>query len=71
VAPRDLQGLPGGLLDQLENAIVSLDRDGIRAAIDQISEVNPSLGRALARLAEILAYTPILHALKACKREAW
>jgi CheY-like chemotaxis protein len=65
--PQDLTALPTALRDELERAVVSLDRERIALLISQVSEKNASLGSTLARLADIFAYTPILRALKRCK----
>jgi CheY-like chemotaxis protein len=67
LAPEDLAPLPSGVLRELENAVVSLDGELIMTLAIQISEQNPSIGRALADLARISAYTPILQALSRCK----
>jgi hypothetical protein len=60
----DLATLPATLRDELEKAVMSLDSGRVTLIIKQISEQNASLGRVLGRLAERLAYSPILTALR-------
>jgi CheY-like chemotaxis protein/anti-sigma regulatory factor (Ser/Thr protein kinase) len=67
LAPEDVAALSWALRDELENAVVSLDRKRIMLLASRISEQNPSFGRALAHLAGISAYTPILQALERYK----
>lgn len=50
----------GALID----ALVSLDTKRIEDLIRQVTETNPTLGRALAHQANTLSYTTILRALK-------
>ena len=66
--PEDFATLPAALRDQLENAVVALDRERIALLVRKISEQNASLGRTLAGLAENFAYTAIFSALEGCKR---
>jgi CheY-like chemotaxis protein len=63
----DLAALPVSLRDELERAVVSLDREWIARLVSQISEQNDSLGSVLARLAAVFSYTPILRALENCR----
>jgi signal transduction histidine kinase/DNA-binding response OmpR family regulator len=65
--PEDLAVLPAALRDELEKAVISLDRNRIALLVSQVSEQNASLGAGLARLAERYTYSPILHALENCK----
>ena len=60
----DLEALPIALLDRLESAIISLDRDRIRKAVGEIANENAALGRLLAHLVDRLAFTPILDAIE-------
>jgi CheY-like chemotaxis protein len=63
----DLASLPIALRDELEAAVISLDRTRIDGLVKEIAGQNALLGRALAELAEKLAYTPILRAIASCK----
>jgi hypothetical protein len=65
--PEDLAALPTALRRELENAVISLDRERIMLLVSQISEQNASLGGRLAQLADVSAYTPIFQALESCK----
>ncbi len=56
--------LPQEVRGELIDALVSLDTGRIEDLIRQISEWNPTLGRALAHHADQLSYTTILRALK-------
>jgi CheY-like chemotaxis protein len=67
--PQDFAALPAVLRDELEKAVVALDRTWIVRVIGQISEQNGPLGSVLARLADRLAYTSIYEALEGCKGE--
>jgi hypothetical protein len=62
-----LAALPRELRRELEHAVISLDGERIMLLASRISERNPSVGRALADLAGISAYTPILQALSPWK----
>ena len=55
------------LRDELEKAVISLDREEMRRIIRQISGQNASLGSTLTHLAGKLAYTPILRAIQSGK----
>jgi CheY-like chemotaxis protein len=65
--PEDLALLPAALLNELETALLSLDPTRVALIVSRISDENPSLGKALGRFADKLAYSPILSALKSCK----
>ena len=65
--PEDLAGLPATLRDELEDAIISLDRERIALLVTRVSDQNAVVGSMLARLNNTLTYTPILHALTAAK----
>jgi CheY-like chemotaxis protein len=65
--PEDLAALPSALLNELEAAIISLDQTQIAQVVRQVSEHSAPTGRALSRLSDQFAYTPILHALKSRK----
>jgi signal transduction histidine kinase/DNA-binding response OmpR family regulator len=65
--PENLAGLPAGLRDELERAVITLDRERIALLVSQVSEQNASVGAVLARLADSYTYSPILHALENCK----
>jgi signal transduction histidine kinase/CheY-like chemotaxis protein len=65
--PDDLASLPPPLCEELERALISLDRDWIERLVSQISEHNAVLASALARLADVFAFTPILRALRVRK----
>jgi CheY-like chemotaxis protein len=58
-----MDGVPQELRDDLQQAVVTLEADRIRAAIARIAAHDPMLGRALASRADKLAYTEILRAL--------
>jgi CheY-like chemotaxis protein len=62
----DLEALRPGLLEELRTAVLSLDGGRIAGVVRRISDENSSLGAALSVLADRLAYTPILHALRNC-----
>lgn len=62
----DVATLPAALREELEKAVISLDRDQMLLVIGQISEQNAYLGSALGDLTNKLAYTPILRALQSC-----
>jgi signal transduction histidine kinase/DNA-binding response OmpR family regulator len=67
LGPGDLADLPAALRDQLEDAVIHLDRERIALVIGQISQQNISLGNLLAGLAEEFTYTPVFNALQQCK----
>lgn len=67
LAPEQMASLAAPVRRDLENAVVALDRERIVLLAGQISEQHPSVGRALAHLAAISAYTPILQALARSK----
>jgi hypothetical protein len=54
--------------EELENAVVSLDGKRIKVVVSQISEYDASLGNVLGRFAGAYTYTPILEALRSCKK---
>jgi CheY-like chemotaxis protein len=62
-----LAALPESLRGELEDALISLDIERIARVVRRISERDLALGELLARRADIFAFTPILHALAACK----
>ena len=62
-----LAALPESLRGELEDALISLDIERIAQLVRRISERDSSLGEVLARRADLFAFTPILHALAACK----
>jgi CheY-like chemotaxis protein len=68
LGPENLVSLPQALRNELESAIVSLDSKRIAQLVNQVSEQNAPLGKAMGRLADKLAYSPILRALQSCKR---
>ena len=68
--PEALTTLPHELREDLGDALITLDVERITGLIRSISEVNPALGGALAGLADRLAYTPILKALRAIGQPA-
>ncbi|MEO8597490.1 MAG: ATP-binding protein [Candidatus Solibacter sp.] len=63
----DLAALPPAIRDELEVAVVALDRQRIAALARRIAEQNPALGSAIAHLAATFAYTAIFNALENCK----
>jgi CheY-like chemotaxis protein len=66
--PEDLAELPAAKLDELERALISLDSTRIALVVAQVSEQHASVGTALRRLTEKLAYSPILHAIQSSRR---
>ncbi|OAI13499.1 MULTISPECIES: ATP-binding protein [Methylomonas] len=58
-----LKVLPAELCNDLREALVSLDIERISAIIQQIGEIDPKLGLALSRLANVFDYPSILSAL--------
>jgi CheY-like chemotaxis protein len=67
--PEDLAALPAALRNELENAVISLDRNRISLILRHVSEQNATLASALTRLAEEFAYTSIFDALERCKNK--
>jgi signal transduction histidine kinase/CheY-like chemotaxis protein len=65
--PDDLAALPPALRDELEKAVISLDRERVAQLVGKISEHDAALGMTLASLADRFAYTPIFDALQGCK----
>jgi CheY-like chemotaxis protein len=65
----ELAALPAALRDELEDAVIALDRERIARTLYRISEQNSSLANALGNLADKLAYTAIFEALERCKNE--
>jgi signal transduction histidine kinase/ligand-binding sensor domain-containing protein/CheY-like chemotaxis protein len=65
--PEDLATLPAALRDELEEAVMSLDPERVALLVSRVSEENVLLGSVLGRLADKLAYSPILSALKNSK----
>ena len=63
LAPEHVAALPPAVRSELEQAVISLDGERIMLLASRIFEQSPSAGRALAHLAGISAYTPILQAL--------
>jgi signal transduction histidine kinase/ligand-binding sensor domain-containing protein/DNA-binding response OmpR family regulator len=68
--PEDLAAIPLELRQELEDAIVSLNRERIALVIQQISEQNAGIGESLARLSNSLAFTTIFQSLEASKPKA-
>jgi signal transduction histidine kinase/CheY-like chemotaxis protein len=66
--PEDLATLPPGLLDELENAIVSLDQGRIALVVREVTKHSDPVGSVLSLLANQFAYTPILNAHKNSRR---
>ena len=62
--PEDLAALPAALRGELEDAVISLDPARIAFLVSQVSEQTPPLGVVLGRLANKLAYSRILYALR-------
>jgi len=60
-----LATLPQELRRELNDALVSLDAARVAELVRRIAELDPALGDVLAHHADQLAYTAILHALKA------
>jgi CheY-like chemotaxis protein len=65
--PQDLSAIPEALRNDLEEAVISLDRTRIALVIGQISAQVPALGSVLSRLADSLTFTPILNAIETLK----
>ncbi len=66
--PEDLAGLSAELLDELDDAVVSLDATRIATVVRQVSAQDGRLGSILERLTNKSAYSPVLQALRSCKR---
>jgi CheY-like chemotaxis protein len=64
VRPEDLATLPNELLDELENAIISLDQVRVALVVREITGHSDRIGSALSLLTNQFAYTPILNLLK-------
>ncbi len=64
LTPTKLATISGELRDELRNAVESLDRERILAAINHISAVDNELGRALLQRTDEFDYPSILEALK-------
>jgi len=62
--PEQLDGLPAELLQDLRQAVVELDTVRTQALIQQVTERDASLGRALNKLATQLGYKRLLKLLK-------
>jgi signal transduction histidine kinase/CheY-like chemotaxis protein len=62
----DLAALPWTLREDLKNAVLSLDHERIVQVVVRISEQDSLVGSALQSLADNLAYSPILTALRGC-----
>ena len=70
LSPQQLATLPATLLDELRDAVESLDRERISTAIDQIKTANMELGKALVRIADEFDYPSILNAMNAVAVES-
>ncbi len=62
--PEQLDALPAQLLQDLRRAVIELDTARTRALIEQVTERDASLGRALNTLATQLGYKRLLKLLK-------
>jgi PAS domain S-box-containing protein len=62
--PEQLDALPAQLLQDLRQAVIELDTARTRALIEQVTERDASLGRALNTLATQLGYKRLLKLLK-------
>jgi hypothetical protein len=62
--PEQLDALPAELLRDLRQAVIELDTARTRALIEQVTERDASLGRALNTLATQLGYKRLLKLLK-------
>jgi PAS domain S-box-containing protein len=67
LSPEALRVLPEALRAELADALELLDVTRVNESIRRLSEVDPSLGAALAQRAACFAFTPILNALEACR----
>ena len=64
LSPEQLDALPAELLRDLRQAVIELDTARTRALIEQVTERDASLGRALNTLATQLGYKRLLKLLK-------
>src|SRR5208282_439112 len=64
VRPEQLDALPAELMQELRQAVVELDTARTHALIEQVSERDASLGRALDTLATRLDYKRLLKLLE-------
>jgi DNA-binding response OmpR family regulator len=64
VSPEQLQALPGELLRELRQAVIELDTARTQALIEQVTERDASLGRALNTVANQLDYQRLLKLLE-------
>jgi electron transfer flavoprotein alpha subunit len=62
--PEQLEGLPAELLRELRQAVIELDTARTHAIIEQVTERDASLGRALNTLATQLGYRRLLKLLE-------
>jgi CheY-like chemotaxis protein len=62
--PEQLEGLPAELLRELRQAVIELDTARTHALIEQVTERDASLGRALNTLATQLGYRRLLKLLE-------
>ena len=62
--PESLAALPKELLQGLSDAVISLDRERVSAAIDRIGDQDGTLAAVLRRLHDRFAYTAILDAIR-------
>jgi CheY-like chemotaxis protein len=67
LTPAMLSGLPLTLRADLRRAVERLDSARILAAVEQVSGIDPALGRTLLRLAENFDYPAMLNALAETK----
>ena len=67
MAAEALAALSEDLRGELKNALVSLDLERIERLVGHIAKHDSALGEVLARRADSFSFTPILHALAACK----
>jgi CheY-like chemotaxis protein len=65
-----LAGLPHALRAEFRNAVVMLDRERITRIIARIREMDPELGSALTRSADLLEYSTIFEAIESCQTKA-
>jgi PAS domain S-box-containing protein len=67
LTPTMLSGLPLTLRADLRNAVERLDSARIQAAVKQVCDIDPALGRTLLRLADNFDYPAMLNALAETK----
>ena len=60
LTPRALAGLPGGLIDQMREAVIAADLDPLLALIERVDAADPALARGLRALAERFEYAALL-----------